>query len=503
MNYHKLQLVVFFNVIISSTLYFEADPFSLFYYENEQFNQNNDYFSLNIRPVYQDDNDNKLNLSHNTWYYYNDNAPNLENTSNKWVAKGSNIFNALHFDYFNKFIYFSLEPFFFASENLRFDPQHTNPLFQALNDGLAHEERPYISYGLRESQLILHQKDFGIGLSNTNMWWGPGLHNSLHMSNNTSGFNYFFLGTTSEKRMGLIGYNLKYVFSKLNKNESKPYFTAIAADISYHSNIIITLGFFRSFLSGGILTNENITITQAMLLPFQSFFKKTLFEENNNQDPSDTIDQTLSFFTSFLLPKYKLKLYFEFGWDDHRWDIYDFLQHPDHSSAKLIGFRKYGLFNKKELILGIEYTDLITGRYPNRGGGYGTPTWYSQSEYDYHQYDNRRFTAHSGADSDDLLIYLGYLSNEKDLILSFNYERHGVIESVEISEEEGFFYIPEVKLEIKLDARKKIKQNEFYFFYEFEYLDDLGIVHQGIDRRFDNPGRKANVFGVGFQRNIR
>ena len=49
-----------------------------------------------------------------------------------------------------------------------------------------------------------------------NMWWGPGLHNSLHMSNNTSGFNYLFVGTT-EKRIS-IGYNFKYAFSKLDKN---------------------------------------------------------------------------------------------------------------------------------------------------------------------------------------------------------------------------------------------------------------------------------------------
>ena len=73
-------------------------------------------------------------------------------------------------------------------------------VFQNLNDGLAHNERPYLSTGLRESQLLLVNNDFGFGYANTNMWWGPGLHNSLHMSNNTSGFNYLFLGTTSENK---------------------------------------------------------------------------------------------------------------------------------------------------------------------------------------------------------------------------------------------------------------------------------------------------------------
>ena len=36
-----------------------------------------------------------------------------------------------------------------------------------------------------------------------------------------------------------------------------------------------------------------------------------------------------------------------------------------------------------------------------------------------------------------------------------------------------------------------------------EYINSLGIVHQGIDRRFDLPGRKANVFGIGFKREIK
>ena len=33
------------------------------------------------------------------------------------------------------------------------------------------------------------------------------------MSNNTSGFKYLFVGTTSEKRLSFIGYNFKYAFS--------------------------------------------------------------------------------------------------------------------------------------------------------------------------------------------------------------------------------------------------------------------------------------------------
>ena len=45
------------------------------------------------------------------------------------------------------------------------------------------------------------------------------------------------------------------------------------------------------------------------------------------------------------------------GANDHRYDIYDFLQHPDHTVATILGFRKYNFFNNENLILGIEYTN--------------------------------------------------------------------------------------------------------------------------------------------------
>ena len=54
-------------------------------------------------------------------------------------------------------------------------------------------EQPYVSYGFRESKLFFHYKEIGIGISNANMWWGPGLHTSLTMANNTSGFPHIFL----------------------------------------------------------------------------------------------------------------------------------------------------------------------------------------------------------------------------------------------------------------------------------------------------------------------
>ena len=40
------------------------------------------------------------------------------------------------------------------------------------------------------------------------------------------------------------------------------------------------------------------------------------------------------------------------------------------------------------------------------------------------------------------------------MILSFDYERHGISESVDISEQEDLFFVPEYKLEFKIDIEK-------------------------------------------------
>ena len=134
-----------------------------------------------------------------------------------------------------------------------------------------------------------------------------------------------------------------------------------------------------------------------MLLPFQNFLKKAYLKM--------LMIKLYQFIQILLFQNLGLKLYFEIGSNDHRYDIYDFLQHPDHTIATIFGFRKYELFNNKNLILGMEYTNLRKTRYDNRP----TPNWYNRSWFDYNLYDGRRFTAHSGADSDDLYLYFGYL----------------------------------------------------------------------------------------------
>ena len=143
------------------------------------------------------------------------------------------------------------------------------------------------------------------------------------------------------------------------------------------------------------------------------------------------------------------------------------------------------------LILGIKNSNLFS----IRANGHGE--WYDRSFYDYGTYSDRRWAAHSGSDSDDLFIYFGYLSKLNKFILSLNHERHGILKSIEKTNE-NIMYVPETKIEIRLDYRKKISSCEVFIYYEYELVDNLGISEFSIDA----PWKQSNVIGIGLEKSF-
>ena len=105
---------------ISAQIFNQADPFYLLEQEKKSFtNDQNNYSNFLIRPF----------LNHidttlcGTWsagfrteLFLNENAPNLENTSDRWVGKGLSFFQGVRFAYTNKFLSLSFEPFYFSNQ---------------------------------------------------------------------------------------------------------------------------------------------------------------------------------------------------------------------------------------------------------------------------------------------------------------------------------------------------------------------------------------------------
>ena len=113
-------------------------------------------------------------------------------------------------------------------------------------------------------------------------------------------------------------------------------------------------------------------------------------------------DEFYDLYLLYNAPSSGLKIFLEIGipnrsFNDNNPDIYQF-----HGVGSNLGLRKYGVFGIKSLMYGFEYTRLVQGLYYNI---LPTPNWYDNIKYSYSSYNNRRWAAHSGADSDDLLIY--------------------------------------------------------------------------------------------------
>ena len=476
-------LIIIITHYVFSQLIISAEPFYYLEKEKEYINSDSLHPSeLIIRPIFNNKNINRLSSSIRTEFFFNSNSPNYENMGNKFIGKGLGSFTSINFSFIGKNIIFSFEPYYFSNQNKEVSEIKREGLFSRLNDVRDNFDSPYQSLGLRETQLYLHHNYIGIGYSNANMWWGPGLHNSLTMTNNSSGFPHLLIGTLNEIKRGSFGYNIRYIFSKLDKTIGNPYFTALVWNVTLYTDPIISIGLVRSYLSGGLPTDRPFTQTDAALIVFEQLLIDTKIREYPDDWPEhDPWDQVMSGIFSIFFPDSKLKLYFELGTNDHRQNLSDLRTYPDHAAASILGLRKYGLFNNESFLFGMEYTNLILAKtWKFRP----TPNWYNRDFYDYSSYDNRRWAAHSGSDSDDLYIYFGYHDNKWSFIPAFNFERHGVIYSRP----------PEVKMEMRLDIRYIWNDYKLNIYFEREWLEHAGFL--------PNKWRNGTVIWFGVERDL-
>ena len=72
---------------------------------------------------------------------------------------------------------------------------------------------------------------------------------------------------------------------------------------------------------------------------FFSFLTKASNGTNEEVDAKKR-NQLISLFMRWLFPETHGEIYFEYGREDHSWDMRDLLMEPEHSNAYLMGFQK-------------------------------------------------------------------------------------------------------------------------------------------------------------------
>ena len=233
---------------------------------------------------------------------------------------------------------------------------------------------------LGNSSLRFDLGKLSMGVSTQNLWWGPGIYNSLLMSNNAQGFFHYsinsnrpiknFLGTfqfqvisatlTQDSLQGFENNGLR----RRNINKSDRVLSSLAVDYQPSFLKNISFGINRSLQS--YKDRLPTDFIQKNIPVLGAFFGST--DVARDTFPQD---QTVSIYTKWMFPKSHAELYYQFAYNDAKANWRDFWLDMSHSTAYILGFKKlFILKDEKYLDLGMEVIKLgQTPSYLHRNAG--------------------------------------------------------------------------------------------------------------------------------------
>ncbi|WP_276359536.1 capsule assembly Wzi family protein [Daejeonella sp. H1SJ63] len=245
---------------------------------------------------------------------------------------------------------------------------------------------PYSKLSWGQSSIRLNFDPLSIGISNENLWWGPGMQNSILMSNTAAGFKHLTLNTTRPVRTPIGSVEAQIIAARL---EGSGYTPGLPDDWRYLSGMVFSyqprwvpglfLGLTRSFQT----YHEDMDSGFGDYLPLFQAFQKV----NTNEDAKRR-DQLTSVFARWLLANSRAEVYFEYGLNDHSYNTRDFLMSPEHSRAYTIGMNKLISYKSRKdeyVQIGVELTHMeqAIDRILRDAG-----EWYMHSQV-LHGYTNR------------------------------------------------------------------------------------------------------------------
>ena len=236
-----------------------------------------------------------------------------------------------------------------------------------------------------QSNIRFDLGSFTIGASTENMWWGPGIYNSMLMNNNAPGFLHYSINSNRPIITAIGSIQLQLQAGFLQKDSSQGYEnkrlqTAIldknkrfynSISISYQPKFLknVYLGLTRTFQNYTQLQSSNNNGFVYNYVPvFVAFFKKTYSDDTVKRD------QIASVSAKWILNKEKVEIYFEFGFNDAKQNFRDLMMDMAHSSGYVWGFKKLKYLNNTQYInLNVEIARLAqTTSYLHRNAG----NWY-------------------------------------------------------------------------------------------------------------------------------
>ena len=233
---------------------------------------------------------------------------------------------------------------------------------------------------LGNSSLRIDLGKLSMGVSTQNLWWGPGIYNSLLMSNNAQGFFHYSINTNRPIKNFLGTFQFQVISATLTQdsiqgfennglrrryiNKSDRFLSSLAVDYQPSFLKNISFGINRSLQS---YKNQLPTDFIQKNIPVLSAF----FGSTDKARDTFPQDQQVSIYTKWMFPKSHAELYYQFAYNDAKANWRDFWLDMSHSTAYILGFKKlFILKDEKYLDLGMEVIKLgQTPSYLHRNAG--------------------------------------------------------------------------------------------------------------------------------------
>ena len=296
----------------------------------------------------------------------------------------------------------------------------------------------YTDVNWGQSSVRLTFDPVAIGISNENLWWGPGTHNSLLMSNNAAGFKHATLNTSRPVQTAIGSFEGQIIAGKLEasgyelkgagyraKSQNWRYINAIT--LTYQPKWIpnLYIGVDRSFY---VYRKDMARSFKGYFPIFTATLKKTITFVGETENVTEEVvnqDQYFSAYARWVLPEAKAEVYFQFGRNDFSYDMRDFMLEPESSRAYIAGLRKLVALPQKDtyIQLGVELTQM---QGSNTGTLRNQPNWYLH--YVAAGYTNKGeiIGAAVGPESNQQTFEVSWVQGLKKIGLRFDHLNHNV-----------------------------------------------------------------------------
>ena len=182
---------------------------------------------------------------------------------------------------------------------------------------------------LGQSRAGIKFKYMAAGVSNENIWWGPGKRNSLVFTNNAAGFKHYYLKTVEPIKTYIGSFELAGIIGKLDTTK----YTEIDQELL---NICVPCKVFKNLDEREI---DGITINyEPKWLP--NFYIGYAYARQFYRHATNALGDTVNFFSKDL-PKQEIgSIFFRFSMPDDHAEFYGEMGIPDETPWPWKFFKK-------------------------------------------------------------------------------------------------------------------------------------------------------------------